>query len=61
MTKMKKLSKTDFDLPIELVKKKHNLKIDNVKTFKKDKDDSKVSLKDFAINYAKNFDKVKIY
>ena len=55
------MSRTDFDLPIELVKIKHNQKIEDDKTFKKDKDGSKASLKDYAINYAKNFDKVKIY
>ena len=58
--KNEKLSKTDFDLPIELVKIKNNLKIEDDKTSKKDKDDTKVSLKDYAINYA-NFDKVKIF
>ena len=59
--KNKRLSKTDFELPIKLVKIKHNLKIEDVKTFKEDKDDTKISLKDYAIDYAKNFDKVKVF
>ena len=59
--KNERLSKTEFDLPIELVKIKHNQKIEDDKTSKKYKDDTKVSLKDYAINYAKKFDKVKIY
>ena len=60
-SKNKRFSKTDFELPIELVKIKHNLKIEDVKTFKEDNDDTKISLKDYAINYAKNFDKVKVF
>ena len=40
-----KLSKTDFDLPIELVKIKHNLKNQRIKLNKKDKEHNKSFIK----------------
>ena len=58
----KKPSKTNFNIPYELVRKKHNIKTDKNEITNKDNDYfKKDSLKDYAINFAKNFDKVKTY
>ena len=58
----KNLTKTNFIVPVELLRVKHNLKKEKDKNIKEDNDHSKKdSLKDYAINFAKNFDKVKTY
>ena len=58
----KKPSKTNFNIPYELFREKHNIKIDKNEITNKDNDYfQKESLKDYAINFAKNFDKVKTY
>ena len=53
---------TDFEPPIELVKAKYNLKTKESKANKKNENiTTKDSLKNYAINYAKRFDQVKIF